>query len=50
MTDSLGRYFPEWPIGSYSGGYHWAEAAVQAVQGSVADVFSLGIEKQLEDI
>lgn len=49
MTDSLGRHFEAWPA-AYPQGYHWAEAAVEQVAGSVSDVFSLGIEKQLEEI
>lgn len=49
MTDSLGRYFEAWPL-AYPGGYHWAEAAVSAIQGNVEDVFRLGIERQLEEI
>jgi hypothetical protein len=49
MTDSLGRYFAAWPLASPQG-YHWAEAAVAAVQGEVADVFTIGIEKALEEI
>lgn len=49
MTDSLGRHFAAWPL-AYPDGYHWAEAAVAAVQPDVEDVFRLGIEKQLEQI
>jgi hypothetical protein len=49
QTDAAGRYFEAWPL-AYPQGYHWAEAAVEAVQGEVADLFSLGIEKQLEEI
>jgi hypothetical protein len=49
MTDAAGRHFEAWPI-AYPQGYHWAEAAVEAVQGSVEGLFSLGIEKQLEEI
>jgi hypothetical protein len=48
MTDRLGRYFAAWPLASPQG-YHWAEAAVAAVQGEVADVFRLRIEKTLEE-
>lgn len=50
MTDVLGRYYPQWPIGTYSGGYHWAEAAVEAVAPQVADVFRTQIDKTMEDI
>lgn len=49
MTDSLGRHFEAWPL-AYPQGYHWAEAAVEAVQSDVEDVFRLGIEKQLEEV
>lgn len=49
QTDSLGRHFNAWPAANPQG-YHWAEAAVAAVQGEVEDVFRLGIEKQLEGV
>lgn len=49
MTDSLGRHFDAWPS-IMPQGYHWAEAAVAAVQPSVEDVFKIGIEKQLGEI
>ena len=46
MTDSLGRYFPAWPL-LYPQGYHWAEAALAAVTPQIEDVFLTGFEAGL---
>lgn len=46
MTDALGRTYTAWPI-AYPDGYHWADAAVAAVQPEVEDVFRLGFEHVL---
>ncbi len=44
MTDSLGRYYPEWPRGAYADGYHWAENTVEAEQFKIGDVFQAAID------
>lgn len=49
MTDSLGRYFEAWPSVSPQG-YHWAEAAVEAVTSSIEGVFYTDIVKVLDSI
>lgn len=49
-TDALGRFFPEWPSGTYAGGYHWAEAALAAVTPDIEDVFVTGMETTFEQI
>lgn len=44
MTDALGRYYPEWPIGQYAGGYHWARETVILEQYKIQDVFQAAVD------
>lgn len=44
MTDALGRYYPEWPSGQYSSGYHWAEQTVILEKYKIQDIFQAAID------
>lgn len=44
MTDSINRYYVEWPEGVYSVGYHWAEAALLASQEQIEAIFQAELE------
>jgi hypothetical protein len=47
MTDSLGRYFEEWPIGTYSGGYLWAEHSIEDMTPEIAGYYARAFYQSL---
>lgn len=47
MTDSLGRYFAEWPIGTYSGGYLWAEHSIEDMTPEIIGYYTRGFYQAL---
>jgi hypothetical protein len=49
MTDALGRHFDAWPL-AYPQGYHWAEAALDAVTPDIEDIFLTGFETTFGEI